>query len=245
MTARLPLITLWVAAGHAAVFGLFWALIQVPESSLWMLGLSAVLTVAIVIVAGWIEITATLAWLPGRPVREVAQRGLKALPVFLIGLLLAVMIWWAGGRGAQWLADHRGEIDAWLMLHVGWTRPAALHGAVAWVFRFIRYPLAVSVGLTAMATGALAGFRHLARPRWLARALAPAPLLLIGFLLLACIWAPLEIVYWRPRRLPPTWIEPVFVGAKLASIYLLANVGWALVLRVVARRVAATGADVR
>jgi hypothetical protein len=155
------------------------------------------------------------------------------------------MIWWAGGRGAQWLADHRGEIDAWLMLHVGWNHPAALYGTVAWVFRFIRYPLAVSVGLTAMATGALVGLRHLARARWLAGALAPAPLLVIGFLLLACIWAPWEVVYWRPRRLSPTWIEPVFVGAKLVSIYLLANVGWALVLGVVARRVAATGADVR
>jgi hypothetical protein len=42
-------------------------------------------------------------------------------------------------------------------------------------------------------------------------------------------------VFWRPKGLPATWLEPAFVLVKLAVIYLLANIGWALVLRAGAR----------
>jgi len=41
VTRRLPLIAGWLIAGHAAAAGLFWALLQVPESSSLMLALSA------------------------------------------------------------------------------------------------------------------------------------------------------------------------------------------------------------
>jgi hypothetical protein len=41
-------------------------------------------------------------------------------------------------------------------------------------------------------------------------------------------------VYWRPGFLPPTWFEPAFVAVKLLVFYLVANLGWALALKVTA-----------
>ena len=41
MSGRLPLVALWIATGYGIAAGLFWCLLQVPESSVWMLGLSA------------------------------------------------------------------------------------------------------------------------------------------------------------------------------------------------------------
>jgi hypothetical protein len=49
----------------------------------------------------------------------------------------------------------------------------------------------------------------------------------------ALILLPLQALYWKPRGLPANALEPLFVAAKLGVIFLLANVGLALVLRAI------------
>jgi hypothetical protein len=44
-------------------------------------------------------------------------------------------------------------------------------------------------------------------------------------------------VDWRPAWLAPNWQETTFVVLKLGTLYLLANIGWALVLGSGARRI--------
>ena len=57
MIGRLSALVGWLALGHAALAGLFWALVSVPESSVLMLALSGFLVVLMVILAGWISMS--------------------------------------------------------------------------------------------------------------------------------------------------------------------------------------------
>ena len=52
MISRLAIISAWLLVGTAAWFAIFWGLLHVPESSVWMLALSAVLALALVVIAG-------------------------------------------------------------------------------------------------------------------------------------------------------------------------------------------------
>ncbi|MBE3132913.1 MAG: hypothetical protein IMZ55_05530, partial [Acidobacteria bacterium] len=146
--------------------------------------------------------------------------------------------WWLTGLGFQWAAGHRGEIDAWLMARWGWTRTAWLHSAVVWLLRTVRYALGVSLAVGLVAAAVADGWRAVARAHWLRQALAPRQWMLVGLALLLFVWGPWQAIGWRPGLVPATWVEPLFVGAKLAAIYLVMNFGWALALASVVSRTA-------
>jgi hypothetical protein len=238
MTTRLLAITGWLALGHAVLGGLFWLLLHVPESNILMLGVSALIVMLIGVGIGWIETTAVVAWQPGRSWREAARRAILALPFFFGALALSGAIWWLTGLGFRWAAGHRGEIDAWLMAHWGWTRTAWIHAALGWLLRSARYALGASLAVTLVAAGATGGWRAAVRAGWLRQALAPRQWILVGLALLLFVWLPWQAVDWRPSLIPVTWIELLFVGVKLAVIYLVLNLGWALALASVVRRIA-------
>jgi hypothetical protein len=234
--AGLAAITSWLLAGHGLAAGATWGLLLIPESNIAMLLLSLLTAIVIVILVGLVETTALLAW-TDRSTRGLAgwrARLLDAgrrLPAFLAGLTAFALLWWLTARIDSWWTLHRGEIDAWLLVTFAWTDATPLHAVVGWITWSIRYVLGLSIALSLV----LRGIRALNRPDWLLDALGPIRLAAIAICLLVLVMLPWQVAEWRPARLPATWVEAMFVVAKLGAIALVAHVGWALVLLTAAR----------
>jgi hypothetical protein len=233
---RLAAITLWLLAGHALVAGAMWGFLLIPESNVGMLLLSLTTALVIVGAAGIVENAALLAW-SGDYVSGAA--GLRArlgdawrrLPAFLAGLAVFGALWWTTGRIDSWWTAHRGEIDAWLLVTLAITDASALHTALRAIVWVIRYVLGLSLALSLVRRGTGA----FPRPEWLVEALRPRRLAAIALCLLAFVVLPWRFAGWRPAGLPATWVEALFVAAKLGAIVLAVHVGWALVLWTAAR----------
>ena len=231
MLYALLTIVAWLALGHAVLGGLFWALLQVPESNAFMVALSALVATLFVLVAAGVEVFALLSWRRDATLAVRVSRTVRALPPFLVSLVVFGGVFWLTARAGDWLSAHRGEIDAWLIAHLKLVRSAPIHATLGWLLWFIRYGLGLSLALTLLAEVAGSGWRTITRPAWLRASLRPRRVALVALWMFAFVWAPWQAVYWRPTSLPPTWLEPAFIAVKLLVIYLLANVGWALVLR--------------
>ncbi len=236
MTARLLAIAGWLAAGHAVLAGLYWLLLAIPESNIAMLAASALTVVTLVLAFGWIEAVGLLAWQPEERRRDLPRRGIGKAPGVWIGAVLFVAAWFLVALAQAHWDSYRGEIDAWLMAQFGWTTTGGLHDAVRWLLAFVRFlglSLAVSLAWAFVSNG-FAGIRSI---RWVRDAVSPRRLLVLGGILLVFVWLPWRSVNWRPAWLAPNWQESTFVVLKLGSLYLLANLGWALVLGSGARRI--------
>jgi hypothetical protein len=234
MTRRLLSITAWLAFGHALLLGLFWSLLQVPESNTAMLVVSVVVAAAIVAAAGWVEAVALGLWVAGTSWRESLRRARIAPVPAVVALTSFGVIWLLTAHlRAAWFG-HTGEIDAWLMQRLGWTRTAGLHSVAGWVIGFIRFVVGGLIALTILAWALAGGMRALARPgRWLGAAPAPRPLVVGGLLFHGLVWLPWRAAFWRPAWLAPNWQEAAFAAVKLGLLYAIANLGWATILRLV------------
>jgi hypothetical protein len=234
MSARLLTVTAWLAAGHALLAGLFWVLLQVPESNVAMLLVSALVGAVLLTVAGWVQGIGLAAWTPGCSFVAAVRRAVAAPVAMAAGLVLSLLVWLLTRAAAAAWTGHAGEVDAWLMLHVGWTRTAGLHAAVRWLILFVRYAVVASLLLTVVAFGVERGLAGLARVgAWLRAAVSPRRLALVALILYGFLWLPWRAVYWRPAWIAAGWQEPLFVGVKLGLLYLVANLGWAAMLYVV------------
>ena len=233
---RATAIVACLLAGHTAAAGLFWALVNVPESNVLMLGLSAALVAAILVALGWTQTTALLAWRPDVTLGAAARRGLRAAPVFLVAAAVFAVVWWVTERADVWLADHAGEIDAWLIATFEVTSAAWVHRALDVVLFLLRYAAGVSLGVALLGAGAREGWAGLRRLGWLRAGLSRRHLGLVGAAMTLLVFLPFQAAYWRPEALPPNAAEVVFAALKLGAIFLAANVGWALVLWADARQ---------
>jgi hypothetical protein len=144
-------------------------------------------------------------------------------------------LWWLTGTVQDWLTRHVGQIDAWIIAKLGWTKTAALHSSLAWAIAFVRYGVGTSMAVALLASVARRGLRGVTSP-WLRRALAWRPLLIIAAVLFVGVWLPWQAVYWRPASLPPTWVQPAFAAVKLFVLYVVGNLAWAVVLRTASRQ---------
>lgn len=230
MMPRLAAVAAGLAAGHAVAGSLGWWLVNVPDSNAAVLFLSALLACAVVSVTGWVQVAACLTWIETGTMRQRAARSARALPVFVVAVLIFFLLWQAVGRGESWLVEMRGENDAAIMSRTGSARTAWVHVAIGWAAWFLRYVMGLSLALTLLVTGAIRGPRSLLRPSWVLRALRPLQLAITAILLLVFIVLPWQVVYWRPDSLPANWLEPAFAGLKLLAIYAAMHAGWALVL---------------
>jgi len=216
---RFAIATLVAGAGGAIGGALFWALLNVPESNVLALTLSAVLALVIVLSAGMAIATAACA-ADGASAGDVARRSLYALPAFVAGLLIAGALWWLTGASGSWWQAHRGETDALLILHANIAHTRGLHNTVAEVLWIIRWGLSLSVIVALVTTAAVrpaAGLAGGLRNGVAWTSLAASVVIAEA---LARAW---PIVYWRPARIT-TAMEPAFVGVKLALLYVLASV---------------------
>lgn len=219
-----------LGVGYAVVAALYWALLNVPESSVLALTLSAALVLLMVMTAG-----ATTAVASAFSQHATASRAVRlvapGLSGFVGGLAVLVILWWLTAAADAWWRAHLGEIDAVLVCYPGVTRTGWLHEAVLrtiWLARWVLGLSAIAMLVTALtgARGVPSGLRTSVR-------LAPLAALTLGVVVVSeGLW---RLLYWRPRRLPSSWVEPTFVVTKLAVLYALTAVIAALVLDVYRR----------
>jgi hypothetical protein len=236
MIRRLSFVTAWLAAGHALLFALFWLLLSVPESNVAMLIASALVVALLSFAFAVVEGGALAAWGTETRLRDLPRRALAALPGVWLGAIVFAAVWLLTSQAGGWWQDHRGEIDAWLMAQFGSPETGRLHAAAGWVFAFLSYVVGLSLALALGVAVLRGGARAAASFSWLRDAFAPRRLLTLTGLLVVFLWLPWQGVAWRPMWLLPNWQETLFVAVKLGVLFLAANVGWAMVLGLGARR---------
>jgi hypothetical protein len=233
---RLLAVVGWLFAGHVALGGLYWALLNVPESNVLALGTSALLALLIVMGACLVDVTGLLWLRPDWRWRAALARSLRVLPVFVLALLLWCAINWIVNAIELRYEARSGELDAWLIAKFNWTRNAWLHRTIPILLAALRYVLGLSLAVSLAAFAAVEGFVEVVRLRWLVRALTPGQLAIIAVSVAALLWLPWQYIYWRPAAIPANTIELLFNGTKLLIVGLLVHLGWALILWAPQRR---------
>jgi hypothetical protein len=214
MIGPLVRVTLWLTAALTALAGLFWALVSTPESNAWMLALSALLVVAMLLVAGLALDVAIRLWrgLPLRPGRpgDLFWPGLRLLPA----LGLFALVWWAAGSAQTWVETSRGRITAAIIARTGWADPEVLFTAAAWLSALAAWVVGPLLALGCFGA-ATRGHAVATIRRWVAQSLSLRAVAVGAALAVALgrFWPWLE--RWRPT-LPPTAVQLVFAGAKIA-----------------------------
>lgn len=230
MTRRWIAIIAWLTIGHGLLGGLYWLLLQIPESNAFMLAASACVVLAALAWAGFVESVAVLGWTHDGPLAALASAGVRRAAWIVAALAVYVVVRVAAGTAGGWLTAHRGEIDAWLIARTGWTKTQGLHATLAWIVWFVRYGIGVALGAALLSALVLRGARALASLEWLKAACGWRTLLITAGVLWAGIWLPWHYVEWRPASLPPTAVQPAFAAVKLSVLFIVANVAWAVVL---------------
>lgn len=230
MIRKLVAVLAWLLAGHALVFGVFWALVRVPDSNVLMLGASALLLVVLVVVAATVEVTAA-AWLwPGMPFRQALAEGTRGVVPAMVAALVFAASWWAADVLEASFAARRGEIDAWFIATLDTTRTAWVASVVAALAFLVRWIVGVAAAVAIVHAWIAARWAGLLGLHWVPRAVSRYQLGLTALAMVVLVALPWAAVYWRPPGIPPTSMQLLFVGAKLGTIALAVHIGWVLVL---------------
>lgn len=230
MIRRLALITAWLLCGAAVWLATFWGLLHVPESSVWMLALSAVLALMLVAIAGAVLAGATAAWDLERPPTRALSRGVRHIPAAVAAGLLFGAIWWVTGVVFDWHSSIAGQIDAWVIARTGRPNARGIHFAIFWLTMTVRWALGLTLASALLASLVSAGRATVTQADWLVSALVPSRWLAVTFWFVLLVAIPWHLVDWRPATLSLA-AEPWFVAAKLSAIAVAMTLGWALVLR--------------
>jgi hypothetical protein len=226
MITLLAQLTAWLVAGAAILTGLYWLLLNTPESNAAMLAASAVTALAILIVTA-IVVNAGVLMALGHPLSTALRRAAGAIHWFVLALVPTAIAWWLLLQAGAWTAEHSGEVGAWFIARFGWADINWLFQAQAWISRWVRWivmPLASLSWLALRLRPAPVGFGNWVRGAWHWRTLLPASL---AFAVLATI--PGALVAWRPS-MPPTWIEPTVSALRLGIATVLWCAGAALLI---------------
>jgi hypothetical protein len=230
MIARVAKTTLWLVLGHALLAGVYWGLLNVPESNVLMLAASALLALVVVAGAAIVQSVAvrSLATSGGpRSVRTLISTG---VPAFIVAMAVWVACSWIVGWVGHWHTAHSGEIDAWLIAHGDWTRTAWLHRGIELALGFVRYVMGVSLAVGVFVTWVVGGLGEALQPQRFIAALNWKRLAIVTAAVVGLMWLPWQAVSWRPASLPPTFVQPLFAAIKLGLIALVVHAGWAFVL---------------
>lgn len=230
MIARLARATAWLFLGHAILFGLYWGLLNVPESNVLMLAASTALALLLVVGLGVVQAVAARLLALTTGVRSLRASLLASVPAVLVALvLLGIWVYVVFLLDARYSA-HRTEIDAWLIAHGDWTRTAPLHRTIEAVIWFLRFVIAASLTTGLFVRWVLVGAESALHPRRALADLGWKRLAVVTAALLLFVWLPSYAWYWRPASLPPTIAQPAFAAMKLTLLALVAFMGWAIVL---------------
>lgn len=241
MIRRALALLAWLLAGHAAWLALFWGLLNVPESNVPMLGLSAVIVLALLLVAAIVEGTAGAWLLPGRTFREAWRTSPGSVGALLLALLVVALFWWIAGRLDDWHAARRGEIDAWMIATFQATSTAWLHRGIAAVSFVLRAIVGVSIALALFFAWLEGGGAAILRLGWIRAGVSRDQLMLVAAAVTLFVAIPAAFAYWRPANLPLTWVQPAFAATKLGLLFVSVNVGWLICLVAAARNASVRG----
>ena len=230
MIRRLAAITLWLLVGHAAWVALFWGLLHVPESSVWMLAVSAAVALGLVVLAATLTGGASAAWDTTRGVTTGLRRGVGLAPAAVAAAVVFGALWWATGLVLEWHSGIAGQMDAWLIARTGRTDTRPVHFVIFWLAMFVRWSFGLTLASSLLAALATSGPRAATEDGWLRSVLAPSRWLALTFWFVLLVAIPWHLVDWRPARLS-LGLEPWFVAAKFSAIAVSMAAGWALVLR--------------
>ena len=232
---RFLLATLWILLGAAITAGIYWGFLITPESTIWTLMLSAVLAVVALAMAGLTVSGAIVILRDGVSATGMA-RALRAIPAVIPAALIVLLVWWITARAETWVAMRNGQISAWFIARFGWDDVAWLFTTIRYVAHWFRWVITALLALSLMAGIGAIGWKALGQAAWIRRALHPRALLVATFsfvLLVALPW--MYLVPWRPKGLPASTVELVFIVAKLSLSAILFAIGAALVVREAAR----------
>ncbi|MCX6552351.1 MAG: hypothetical protein NTY02_15340 [Acidobacteria bacterium] len=235
MKTRFAAIVAWLVTGHLLIGGLYWLLLQVPESNVFMLTASLLIVVAATLLVGAIEQVGLRACSPAEPFRAALAPSIRRSWLVIFPVVLFTIVWYATAHVELWSSAHAGEIDAWIIAKLGWTKTSGLHTTIDWFIAFVRYGIGVALAVALMASLAVNGVRGALDAGWIRRGCSWRLLLTATVALFVGFWLPWQQVYWRPASLPATWIQPAFATAKLVLLFVAANVAWAVILFVASR----------
>ena len=217
----------WILGGLAAGAALFWAFLNMPESTIVTLSASLLLVLAMY-AAETGELT---AWRP--PVARTVVALLPALAVVLTG-------WWLVGRAQDWMAAYSGEISGWFIATLNWADIRPLLTGLFIAGDWLRFLVVPFLALVWLARVLARGWRPIVDRTTVAHALSPWRLALVTAVAALTLWVPMTYAtYWRPRGLPPPppfWIEPAFAIVKFTVMALVAAVGLGVIARLAAPR---------
>ena len=226
--------TAWVLGGAAAFAALWWAFLNTPESTVFMLGLSLLLVLGMYAVAALTSGSVLLGWERGWSL-DTARGAAAGLATFLVPALAAGTAWWLVGAALGWIEQHSREVAAWFITTVNWSDVTWLTRAATYLGEWLRAVVAPFVALAWFGEIVARGGRLWVGRAPVARALSPVRLLAATLIAAVTLWAPLRYgLYWVPPGLPPTWMEPAVALIKFGLIALVGAVGVSLIARLAA-----------
>jgi len=227
---RLVVATIWLLAGAAITAGVYWAFLNTPESTVWALLLSAVLSAAALALVGLTVNGAIDIWING-PSATGVKRAVRHIPAVVPAALVVWLFWWIAGGIDTRVALRSGEINAWFIARFGWDDMSALFTAIRYFTTWLRWVVGPVLALSLLTGIAAAGWSAMGRATWIGRALRPRTLLVATLWFVALVLLPwIYLVPWRPGWVPPTSVEFTFIVVKLSVAAVLIAIGVALII---------------
>ncbi len=255
----LAAVTVTLLAGAVVAGAAYWGFLSTPESTVWMLGLSALLVVAALAAAAISVNVALLLWgaaghaartadaagdvaagvtgdtgadgsvMPG--LAAITRRAVRGVAACVPALAVLVAAWWLTSAAEARIEASSGEISAWFIATAGWADVLWIFTAVAWLGSWLRDVAAPLAGLVWW-NAALGGQWWPSRTV-LRQAVSPTALAIVTVVVGLLVWTPWTyLVPWRPQGLSPGGTgELAFVAIKLGLTALLMAIGSALVVR--------------
>lgn len=232
---KLAAATSWILLGATATGLVYWGFLNTPESTVFALIASAILALVALALMGF-TVTGAIALLTGGVSARALAQAARRIPSVLPAAVIVLVIWWVAGRVDTWVALRSGEINAWFIARLGWDDVSWLFTAIRWFTIWLRWVVSALLALSLMAAVVAGGWRAASGTTWVRRALHPRALALSTVWFVALIALPWTyLVPWRPRWIPPTSVELVFIMVKLALSAVLIALGAALIAREASR----------
>lgn len=237
MIAALVRTALWVGLLDAVAGAALVGFLYTPESNVLMLAVSALLVVLAGVILLLSSSSAAHALVHGQRPWSSLGAAARRLPIVIAAILVLGLICGGAGWFESWWLSRAGEFDAAAIAAGDLTRTGWVHSAVHWIVVAVQWVLVPAWLATVLAWAAGYDARDVLTLKWLTAGLDWRLLLATALGVTLLVWLPWRYVYWRPRGLPVSSAEVMFSGAKLAVIYFLSQLAWALSLWMAARRV--------
>lgn len=232
---KLLLAIVWLLVGGAISAAVYWGFLIMPVSTVLALITSAILGLVTLVLVG-MTVSGTFDILTSGVSVSGFKRAWRSVPAIVPAALIVLLVWWMTSRAELWVGQRSGPISAWFIARFGWDDISWLFTAIRYVAAWFRWVIALMFALSLIAGVHAIGWRALAQPAWVRRALAPRSLLVATICFVVLIALPwMYLVPWRPTSLPATGIELAFITTKLATAAVLFAAGIVLIAREASR----------